>query len=57
MSESELPTPPSSSPFPVAPNASLTHDSDQAARPGFRSPANKGSKAQKAETVLKKKKR
>lgn len=38
-----------SSPYPVAPTGLLSRDSDKAVRPGFRSPANKGSKAQKAD--------
>jgi hypothetical protein len=32
---------------PVRPNSVLTKDTDKAARPGFRSPANAKSKAQK----------
>lgn len=37
-----------SSPYPLMPSSVLTQESDQAVRPGFRSPANKGSKAQRS---------
>lgn len=51
MSETETPaapTAPASGSKPViAPVSPLQKDTDRAARPGFRSPANKGSKAQK----------
>ena len=65
MSEAEKPSSPEeaatpvkpapSSPCPVAPTGSLSKDTDKAARPGFRSPPNKGSKAQKNEKGGKKK--
>lgn len=53
MSETETPAAPAAPATPsskpvIAPVSPLQKDTDRAARPGFRSPANKGSKAQKA---------
>jgi hypothetical protein len=50
--ESAEPTTPTAPATPrptsMAPKGLLSHDSDAPVRPGFRSPANKNSKAQKA---------
>ena len=56
MSDSTKPASPPS-PSPLAPVSAMSHDTDQAARPGFRSTPNSGSKAQKADLAKKKKKK
>lgn len=56
MSETTKPVLPPS-PSPLAPTSPMSRDTDTAARPGFRSTPNSGSKAQKAEPPKKAKKK
>ncbi len=54
MSVSDKPVPPPAAP--LAPTTMLQNPTDRAVRPGFRSPPNAGSKAQKAQKGKGKKK-
>lgn len=54
MSDADKTAPAAPAPS-IAPGSALQRDTDRVARPGFRNPPNKGSKAQKADSGKKKK--